>query len=168
MRKALTLLVTIGLGALAPAGIAGAQDTITSDGGYVMADDENGGAPVEGGGVDIVYGDVSTGNTGGEVLGDPNAVYYPDLSSVPSQTGQPWSPTIVGIPVGHAGAGDMIGGFDIDVQASMAEQAAAEQAAAEQAASGGEVSGETVAAEDGSTASEGDTVVVDDTGMPVE
>ncbi|MGI9252149.1 MAG: hypothetical protein ACR2J8_00240, partial [Thermomicrobiales bacterium] len=78
MSKTLTLSLSIGLGLSTLVGVAHAQDTITSDGGYVTANDENGGQSVEGGGSDIVYGDVSTGQTGGEVLGDPSAIYYPD------------------------------------------------------------------------------------------
>jgi hypothetical protein len=155
MRKALTLLVSLGLGISASAGIAGlasAQDTITSDGGYVTANDDSGDSSVEGGGTDIVYGDVSTGNTGGDVLGDPGAIYYPDLSSVPSPSGEPWSPTIVGIPVGNPGAGDMIDGIDVSIDFSMSQAPA----------SGG------VVAEGSSASSEGETIVVDDTAMPVE
>jgi hypothetical protein len=166
MRKALTLLVSFGIGLSATAGIAGlaaAQDTITSDGGYVTADDDNGDSTVEGGGSDIVYGDVSTGNTGGEVLGDASAIYYPDLSDVPSPSGEPWSPTIVGIPVGHAGAGDMIDGIDVSIDMSMSTSASPSDGAMVIDDSTG-----IPVDEEGSMAVEGETVVVDDTGMPLE
>jgi len=126
MLRILTLFVSFGLGLSAFAGIASAQDEISSDGGYVTASDDNGGETVEGGGNDIVYGDVSTGNTGGEVLGDPNAVYYPDLSNIPTPNGQPWTPTIVGIPVGHAGAGNMFDGFDFASMVEASETAPAD------------------------------------------
>jgi hypothetical protein len=149
MLRILTLFVSLGLGLTALSGIAAAQDTITSDGGYVRADDTTGDETVDGGGTNIVYGDVSTGNTGGEVLGDPSAIYYPDLSNVPSPTGRPWTPTITGIPVGHPGAGDMIPGFDISFDISMAppaeEPPASDDAVGE---STGESTGEEIVVED--------------------
>ncbi len=55
-----------------------AQSTtpVNADGAYVVANDD--GAPmVSGAGEDLVYGDVNTGGGGGQVLGDPSAVYTP-------------------------------------------------------------------------------------------
>src|SRR3712207_6521836 len=57
---------------------ASAQSTtpVNADGAYVVANDD--GAPmVSGAGEDLVYGDVNTGGGGGQVLGDPSAVYTP-------------------------------------------------------------------------------------------
>ncbi len=101
MRRVFTLVVGLGVGVATTTGITAAQEvvenpTVTSDGEYVVAtDDEGGDNDVEGGGTDIVVGDVTTGNSNGEVLGDPNAIYYPDLSAVPSISGDPRTPTIV-------------------------------------------------------------------------
>lgn len=119
MHRALTIALGLGLGLSASASLVGAQEvvdspTVTSDGDYVVAtDDEGGDSDVRGEGTDIVVGDISTGNINGEVLGDPNAVYYPDLSAVPSITGQPHIPTIVGLPIGNPNAGDLIPGIDV-------------------------------------------------------
>jgi hypothetical protein len=55
-----------------------AQSTtpVNADGAYVVANDD--GAPmVSGVGDDINYGDINTGGGGGQVLGDPSAVYTP-------------------------------------------------------------------------------------------
>ncbi len=119
MRRAYTFVVGLGLGVATTAGLAAAQDvvenpTVTSDGAYVVAtDDEGGDSDVSGEGTDIAVGDVTTGNSSGEVLGDPNAVYYPDLSAVPSISGLPHTPTIVGLPIGNPNAGDLIPGIDV-------------------------------------------------------
>src|SRR5215204_3789379 len=77
---------------------------VNADGSYVVANDD--GAPiVEGGGDDIVVGEVSTGGQGGQILGDPNAVYSPNVPDVRSLDG--------GVPV-ISGAGDgLIGGVPI-------------------------------------------------------
>ena len=77
---------------------------VNADGSYVVASDD--GAPiVEGGGDDFVVGEVSTGGQGGQILGDPNAVYSPNVPDVRSLDG--------GVPV-ISGAGDgLIGGVPI-------------------------------------------------------
>ncbi len=49
---------------------------VNADGAFVVANDD--GAPmVSGKGDDVIYGDINTGGGGGQVLGDPNAVYTP-------------------------------------------------------------------------------------------
>jgi hypothetical protein len=49
---------------------------VNADGAFVVANDD--GAPiVSGRGEDVIYGDINTGGGGGQVLGDPNAVYTP-------------------------------------------------------------------------------------------
>lgn len=114
MFRVLTFFVAMGLGAAALGGVASAQtDVINSDGGYVTADDDLGNTNIDGGGENVVYGDVSTGGAGGEVLGDPTAIYYPDLSGIPVPGGGSWTPTIVGIPVGNPNSGDMLNGIDV-------------------------------------------------------
>jgi hypothetical protein len=77
---------------------------VNADGSYVVANDD--GAPiVEGGGDDIFVGEVSTGGQGGQILGDPNAVYSPNVPDTRSLDG--------GVPV-VPGAGDgLIGGVPI-------------------------------------------------------
>lgn len=93
-----TFLLTCGM-----AGPAAAQNgvPVNADGSYVVANDD--GVPiVSGAGDDIVLDDINTGGGGGEVLGDPSAVYSPN---VPSPGG--------GVPV-IPGAGDgLIGGVPI-------------------------------------------------------
>lgn len=78
---------------------------VNADGSYVVANDD--GAPiVSGAGDDIVYGDINTGGGGGEVLGDPNAVYTPvtpDRDSVMSMPGA-GDGLIGGVPVRPAPA----------------------------------------------------------------
>lgn len=97
-------LALMGAAALAISSIGGAaaQDSepVNADGSYVVANDD--GEPiVSGRGEDIVYGDINTGGGGGQVLGDPAAVYSP---SVPDRE------TVTQMP----GAGDgMIGGIPI-------------------------------------------------------
>ena len=58
-------------------GVSAQSNTpVNADGAFVVANDD--GAPiVSGKGEDVVYGDVNTGGGGGQVLGDPNAVYTP-------------------------------------------------------------------------------------------
>lgn len=85
-------------------GVVSAQNgvPVNADGSYVVADDDAPTNIVSGQGDDITYGDINTGGGGGEVLGDPTAVYSPN---VPAPGG--------GIPI-IAGAGDgMIGGVPI-------------------------------------------------------
>ena len=84
-------------------GIVSAQDVpVNADGSYVVANDDAPTNIVSGQGDDINYGDINTGGGGGEVLGDPTAVYSPN---VPAPGG--------GVPI-IAGAGDgMIGGVPI-------------------------------------------------------
>jgi hypothetical protein len=85
---------------------------VNADGAFVVANDDAPTNIVSGQGDDIVYGDINTGGGGGEVLGDPNAVYSPN---VPSPGG--------GIPI-IAGAGDgMIGGIPIVMTAPAAPDA---------------------------------------------
>jgi hypothetical protein len=73
---------------------------VNADGSYVVANDD--GAPiVSGRGDDIVYGDINTGGGGGEILGDPSAIYAPIL---------PDRDTLMSMP----GAGDgLIGGVPV-------------------------------------------------------
>src|SRR5215213_8087099 len=77
---------------------------VNADGSYVVASDD--GAPIaSGAGQDISYGDVTTGGSRGEVLGDPNAVYSPMVPDNPGPNG--------GVPV-MPGAGDgLIGGVPV-------------------------------------------------------
>ena len=77
---------------------------VNADGSFVVANDD--GAPiVSGAGDDIVYGDINTGGGGGEVLGDPSAVYSPLVPDNPGPGG--------GVPV-IPGSGDgLIGGIPI-------------------------------------------------------
>jgi hypothetical protein len=58
-------------------GVSAQRNTpVNADGAFFVANDD--GAPiVSGKGEDVVYGDVNTGGGGGQVLGDPNAVYTP-------------------------------------------------------------------------------------------
>ncbi|MFT4039029.1 MAG: hypothetical protein QM692_12665 [Thermomicrobiales bacterium] len=84
-------------------GAAAQSDTpVNADGSYVVANDD--GSPMAiGKGEDIVYGDIDTGGGGGQVLGDPNAVYTPIT---------PDHDTVALNPGGGAGDG-MIGGMPI-------------------------------------------------------
>ncbi len=120
MNRAVTFGLSLGLGIAGVAAVASAQEdvldnpTVTSDGAYVVATDDQGGDnDVEGGGTDIMVGDVTTGNSAGEVLGDPNAVYYPDLSAVPSISGQTHTPTITGLPIGNPSSGNLVPELDL-------------------------------------------------------
>ncbi|MGI9253006.1 MAG: hypothetical protein ACR2J8_04615, partial [Thermomicrobiales bacterium] len=70
-----------------------------------------------------------------------------------SQTGSPWKPTIVGIPVGNSHAGDMIDGIDISFDITMTDGAA---------------TGQGVAIDQNGAPIDGSGVVIDDTGMPLE
>ncbi len=76
---------------------------VNADGSYVVASDD--GVPiVSGTGDDINYGNIDTGGGGGYVLGDPSAVYSPNVPENPGPGG-----TVV-IP----GSGDgLIGGVPI-------------------------------------------------------
>lgn len=103
------VLVVIGAAMLAVSstvGLVSAQDSqpVVADGSYVVADD-NGEPIVSGRGTDYVYGDINTGGDGGEVLGDPSAVYSPNMPDHPGPNGG---------PVVMPGAGDgLIGGVPI-------------------------------------------------------
>jgi hypothetical protein len=103
MTRYLTLIGAAVLAVSSSLGSISAQTGIpvNADGSYVVANDD--GAPiVEGAGNDYVVGDVSTGGQGGQILGDPNAVYSPMVPDVRSLDG--------GVPV-MPGAGDgLIGG----------------------------------------------------------
>lgn len=107
-------MMAIGAAALAIASGAGtiaAQDAapVVADGSFVVANDD--GSPiVSGAGDDIVYGDINTGGAGGEVLGDPSAIYDPVINpgAVPTNPGP--NGGLLMMP----GAGDgMIGGVPI-------------------------------------------------------
>ncbi len=102
-------LAVIGAGLLAVSsslGVVSAQTgvPVNADGAYVVANDD--GAPiVSGAGDDIYFDDINTGGRPREVLGDPNAVYSPNVPDNPGPGG--------GVPV-IAGAGDgLIGGVPI-------------------------------------------------------
>lgn len=57
-------------------GSAQSDTPVNADGAYVVANDD--GSPmVSGKGDDVIYGDINTGGGGGQVLGDPTAVYTP-------------------------------------------------------------------------------------------
>ena len=102
MKRCLTLLGAAMLTLAASWGPVGAQNStpVNADGSYVVANDD--GAPiVSGAGSGLVYGDINTGGGGGEVLGDPTAIYAPILPDRDSLMSMP-------------GAGDgMIGGMPI-------------------------------------------------------
>lgn len=112
--KPLVAVMAIGVGLIASGASAQEDAVMASNGEYVVADD-NGDARVDGGGSDIVYGDIGSGGASGGVYGDPNAIYYPDLSGIPQPGGGVWTPTITGIPVGSATAGNMLDGIDVMV-----------------------------------------------------
>jgi len=88
---------------LAPV-VAQTGEPVNADGAYVVANDD--GAPiVSGAGDDIYYGNIDTGGRTSEVLGDPSAVYSPNVPANPGPSG--------GVPV-IPGAGDgLIGGRPI-------------------------------------------------------
>lgn len=106
MKRFLTMGAVATLALAASAGVVTAQSStpVNADGSYVVASDD--GVPiVSGRGDDIVYGDINTGGGGGEVLGDPTAVYSP---MVPDNPGPGGGPVVV------PGAGDgLIGGVPI-------------------------------------------------------
>jgi hypothetical protein len=98
MKRKLTLMAAGMLALTTAIGPASAQSNtpVNADGSYVVANDES--PAVSGRGDDIYYGDVNTGGGGGQVLGDPSAVYSPNV---------PNRDTVTQIP----GAGDgLIGG----------------------------------------------------------
>lgn len=101
------VLVAAGLIAMSTGfGPAAAQSNtpVNADGSYVVANDNS--PAVSGRGEDIVYGDVNTGGGGGQVLGDPSAVYSPNV---------PNRDTVTQIP----GAGDgLIGGVPMQPTAA--------------------------------------------------
>lgn len=102
-------LALIGAGLLAVSASLGSVSAqtgipVNADGAYVVANDD-GVSNVSGAGEDITYGDVNTGGGGGEVLGDPSAVYSPMVPDNPGPNG--------GVPV-MPGSGDgLIGGVPI-------------------------------------------------------
>lgn len=101
MKRFLTLFGAAALALASTAGLASAQnEPVNADGSYVVANDD--GAPmVSGAGEDLVYGDINTGGGGGQVLGDPSAIYTPITPDRNTVTRQP-------------GAGDgLIGGIPI-------------------------------------------------------
>jgi hypothetical protein len=103
MKRHLALIGAAVLAVAAATGTTSAQNGIpvNADGSYVVANDD-GENIVSGRGDDIAYGDINTGGGGGEVLGDPSAVYSP---LVP----EPGS----GVPI-IPGSGDgLIGGVPI-------------------------------------------------------
>ena len=55
---------------------------VNADGSYVVANDDAPTNIVSGQGDDITYGDIDTGGGGGEVLGDPSAVYSPIVPDI--------------------------------------------------------------------------------------
>jgi hypothetical protein len=102
MKRYLALIGAAMLAVSSSLGSISAQTGIpvNADGAYVVASDN--GAPIaSGGGEDVSYGDVSTGGARGETLGDPSAVYSPNVPDNPGPGGVPVIP----------GAGDgLIGG----------------------------------------------------------
>jgi hypothetical protein len=106
MKRYLIWIGAVGLAVSSSLGAVSAQDSepVDADGGYVVSNDT--GAPnASGAGTDYVYGDINTGGAGGEVLGDPSAVYAPVLPDHPGPGG--------GLLV-MPGSGDgMIGGVPI-------------------------------------------------------
>jgi hypothetical protein len=77
---------------------------VNADGSYVVADDD-GTSTASGAGEDINYGDVFTGGSRGETLGDPNAVYSPMVPDNPGPDG--------GVPVVPGSGDGLIGGEPI-------------------------------------------------------
>ncbi|MCC7021425.1 MAG: hypothetical protein IT338_01275 [Thermomicrobiales bacterium] len=106
MRRHLALAgaALLALSTVAGPAVAQNNEPVNADGAYVVANDD-GSPAVSGRGKDIVYGDINTGGGGGEVLGDPNAVYSPNTPGHPGPGGG---------PVVMPGAGDgLIGGVPI-------------------------------------------------------
>ena len=88
MRRILVVLTAALLAASTAWGTAAAQSDqpVNADGSYVVANDD--GSPiVSGRGDDLIYGDINTGGAGGEVLGDPSAIYSPVLPNHPGPNG---------------------------------------------------------------------------------
>jgi hypothetical protein len=110
MRRHFTLIAAALLAVSTMASAVSAQngEPVNANGSYVVANDDT--APsVSGRGDDIVYGDINTGGGGGEVLGDPNAVYSPNT---PSHPGPGAGPVVI------PGAGDgLIGGVPMQPSA---------------------------------------------------
>ena len=107
MTRILTLaLIAAALAATSVGAVSAQTDgvPVNADGSYVVASDD--GVPIaSGAGDDITYGAVNTGGQGGQVLGDPSAVYSPMVPQNPGPEG--------GFLV-MPGAGDgMIGGVPI-------------------------------------------------------
>jgi hypothetical protein len=108
MKRYLALIGAAVLAVSSSLGSISAQNGIpvNADGSYVVANDDD--VPnATGTGENIDYGEVSTGGTVGETLGDPNAVYSPMVPDNPGLDG--------GVPV-VPGAGDgLIGGMPIQL-----------------------------------------------------
>jgi len=105
MKRYLALIGAAVLAVSSSLGSISAQTGIpvNANGSYVVANDD--GAPIaSGAGEDITYGDVMTGGSRGEVLGDPNAVYSPMVPDNPGPGAVPVVPgsgdgLIGGVPV---------------------------------------------------------------------
>ncbi len=114
MKRYLVWAATGALALSTSLGTVSAQNgvPVNADGSYVVANDDAPTNIVSGQGDDITYGNIDTGGGGGDVYGDPSAVYSPN---VPSPGG--------GVPI-IAGAGDgMIGGVPIVATAPAAPDA---------------------------------------------
>ena len=89
MMRYLTVIGAAVLAVSSTLGMVSAQTDgtpVNADGSYVVASDD--GAPVaSGAGDDIVYGDINTGGGGGEILGDPSAIYSPMVPQNPGPDG---------------------------------------------------------------------------------
>jgi hypothetical protein len=106
MKRFLALMGAAVLAVSSSLGSISAQTGIpvNADGSYVVASDD-GASTASGAGADINYGNVMTGGSQGEILGDPNAVYSPMVPDNPGLDG--------GVPV-MPGAGDgLIGGVPV-------------------------------------------------------
>jgi hypothetical protein len=106
MKRFLAVVGATVLAITSSVGFVAAQTNtpVNANGSSAVANDD--GVPIAtGAGQDIVYGDINTGGGGGEVLGDPNAVYTPARPDHPGPDGG-----MIVMP----GAGDgMIGGIPV-------------------------------------------------------
>ena len=109
MNRYVALLGAAAFAVATAAGPVAAQNNtpVNADGSYVVANDD--GSPiVSGRGENIVYGDINTGGGGGEVLGDPSAVYSPNVPNRDTVTSIPGARDglIGGVPVPAPSAPD--------------------------------------------------------------